>query len=72
MHVTFFYAALFGLMFVALSVRTLRLRAKLGIAIGDAGSTQMLRAIRPSNFADPPSLLPSLSFTSRNHRRCRH
>jgi uncharacterized protein len=44
MHITFVYAALFGLLFVALSVRTLRLRVKLGIAIGDAANQQMLRA----------------------------
>ena len=53
MHVTFFYAALFGLLFVALSVRTLRLRVKLRIAIGDAANQQMLRAIQVhSNFAE--------------------
>ena len=44
MHITFVYAALFGLLFVALSVRTLRLRVKLGIAIGDAANQQMRRA----------------------------
>jgi uncharacterized membrane protein YecN with MAPEG domain len=43
MHITFVYAALFGLLFVALSVRALRLRVKLGITIGDAGNQQMLR-----------------------------
>jgi uncharacterized membrane protein YecN with MAPEG domain len=37
MHITFVYAALFGLLFVALSVRALRLQVKLGITIGDAG-----------------------------------
>jgi len=45
-HITFFYGALFGLLFVALSVRTLRLRGKLGIAIGDAGNQRC-----PQNIA---------------------
>jgi uncharacterized protein len=53
MHVTIHYAALFGLLFVALSMRSLRLRVKLGIAIGGAGNQQMLRAIRiHSKFAE--------------------
>lgn len=40
MHVIYFYAALYGLLFVALSIRTLRLRVKSGIAIGKfAGSS---------------------------------
>jgi uncharacterized protein len=65
MHVTFLYAALFGLLFVALSVRTLRLRVKLRIAIGDAGNQQMLRAIRVhSNFAEyVPLALLLIYFT---------
>ncbi|HMD28878.1 MAG TPA: hypothetical protein VKH13_09945 [Steroidobacteraceae bacterium] len=46
MQITFVYAALFGLLFVALSVRALRMRVKLGITIGDAGNQQMLRALR--------------------------
>ena len=53
MTITSFYAALFGLLFVALSVRTLRLRGRLRIAIGDAGNVQMLRAMRVhANFAE--------------------
>ena len=53
MQITFVYAAIFGLLFVALSVRALRMRVKLGITIGDAGNQQMLRAIRVhSNFAE--------------------
>jgi uncharacterized membrane protein YecN with MAPEG domain len=65
MHITFLYAALFALLFVALSVRTLRLRVKLGIAIGDAGNQQMLRAIRVhSNFAEyVPLALLLIYFT---------
>ena len=47
-----FYAALLGMLFFVLSVRTLRLRRKLQIAIGDAGNQQLLRAMRiHSNFA---------------------
>jgi uncharacterized protein len=47
------YAALFGLMFVALSLRTLRLRRSLKIAVGDAGNPAMLRAMRVhANFAE--------------------
>jgi uncharacterized protein len=65
MHVIFLYAGLFGLLFVALSVRTLRLRGKLRIAVGDAGNQQMLRAIRVhSNFAEyVPLALLLLYFT---------
>jgi uncharacterized membrane protein YecN with MAPEG domain len=60
MHVLSLYAALFALFFVVLSVRTLRLRRKLRIAIGDSGSETMLRAMPVhSNFAEyvPLSLL---------------
>ena len=47
------YAALLALLFLGLSVRTLRLRRSLKIAVGDAGSTQMLRAMRAhANFAE--------------------
>ena len=60
MHVVFLYAALLALLFVALSIRTLLMRRKLQIAIGDAGNQSMLRAMRVhSNFAEyvPLSLL---------------
>lgn len=60
MQVVSIYAALLGLLFIALSVRTLRMRRKLGIAVGDAGNETMLRAMRVhSNFAEyvPLSLL---------------
>ena len=47
------YAAILGLLFVALSVRTLRLRRNLRIAVGDGGNARMLRAMRVhSNFAE--------------------
>ena len=60
MYVTPFYAALLALMFFLLSVRTVRLRRELRIAIGDAGNQQMLRAMRVhANFVEytPFSLL---------------
>ena len=60
MHVLPVYAAIFALFFVALSVRTLRLRRNLRIALGDSGNERMLRAMRVhSNFAEyvPFSLL---------------
>ncbi len=47
------YASLLAIIFVALSVRTLRLRRSLKIPIGDAGDSRMLRAMRVhSNFAE--------------------
>ena len=53
MNITSIYAALLALLFVGLSVRTLRLRRSLKIAIGDGGDKTMLRAIRVhSNFAE--------------------
>lgn len=53
MRIVFLYAAVLGLVFVALSVRTLRLRRRLRIAIGDRGDETMLRAMRVhSNFAE--------------------
>ncbi len=55
-----FYAAMLALLFVGLSVRTVRLRRRLQIAIGDSGNQVMLRAMRVhSNFAEyvPISLI---------------
>jgi hypothetical protein len=47
------YGAILAIGFVGLSVRTLRLRRTLNIAIGDAGNPIMLRAMRVhSNFAE--------------------
>ena len=54
------YAALFALFFVVLSLRIVRLRRGLRIALGNKGNETMLRAIRVhSNFAEyvPFSLL---------------
>jgi uncharacterized membrane protein YecN with MAPEG domain len=53
MRIVPLYAALLALLFVALSVRTLRLRQRLRIAVGDAGDKMMLRAMRVhANFAE--------------------
>ena len=60
MHIVVLYAALLALLFVALSIRTLLMRRRLRIGIGDAGNEAMLRAMRVhSNFAEyvPLSLL---------------
>ena len=47
------YAAALALFFVGLSVRTLGMRRRLKIGIGDAGNPAMLRAMRVhSNFAE--------------------
>jgi uncharacterized membrane protein YecN with MAPEG domain len=54
------YAALLAVLFVALGVRTLLLRRRLGIGIGDGDDPAMLRAIRVhANFAEyvPMALL---------------
>jgi uncharacterized protein len=53
MLITPFYAALLALLFVYLSVRTLRTRKILKIAVGDNGNQQMIRAMRVhANFAE--------------------
>jgi uncharacterized protein len=60
MLVTPLYAALLGLVFVALSTRTLLLRRSLSVAIGDGNSPVLARAARVhSNFAEyvPISLI---------------
>ena len=54
------YAALLAIMFVVLSIRTIRQRRKLKIGLGDAGNKDMQRAVRVhANFAEyvPFSLL---------------
>ena len=52
-HIVSLYAALLAFAFVGLSIRTLRLRKRLRIVIGDAGDTSMLRAMRVhANFAE--------------------
>ena len=67
MYITPFYAAILALLFFVLSVRTLRVRRRLQIPIGDAGNPEMLRAMRVhSNFAEyvPISLLMVFLFES--------
>jgi uncharacterized protein len=54
------YTAIFGWVFVALSVRTLLLRRSLGVGLGDGDQPMLARAVRVhSNFAEyvPISLL---------------
>ena len=51
--ITPLYAAIIGLVFVVLSVRTLLLRRRLGIAIGTGEDPELTRAMRVhSNFAE--------------------
>ena len=54
------YAAILALLFMVLSIRTVQMRRRFKIGIGDAGNNAMLRAMRVhSNFAEyvPLSLL---------------
>ncbi len=58
--ITPLFTAVLSLIFILLSIRTLRLRRKLKIAFGDSGNLEMLRAIRAhGNFSEyvPLSLL---------------
>ena len=53
MPVTPLYAALLGLMFIALSIRTIRLRRRYRVAIGDGRKALLQRAMRVNaNFAE--------------------
>lgn len=53
MQIVPLYASLLALLFVALSIRTLRMRHKLKVSLGDAGNEALLRAVRVhSNFAE--------------------
>lgn len=63
MNVTPFYAAILSLLFFILSVRTIRLRRELRIAIGDANHSRLQRAIRVhANFAEYAPLTLLLTF----------
>jgi len=63
MNVTPLYAALLTLLFVSLSARTLRLRRRLRVAVGDGGHPQLLRAMRVhANFAEYAPLALLLIF----------
>ncbi len=53
MHIIALYAPLFGLLFFVLSLRTIRLRRKLHVGVGDGGHPELLRATRAhANFAE--------------------
>jgi uncharacterized membrane protein YecN with MAPEG domain len=53
MLITSLYAAILAIAFVVLSIRTIRIRRRQKIAIGDAGDATMMRAIRVhANFAE--------------------
>ncbi len=53
MHIIALYAPLFGLLFFVLSLRTIRLRQKLQVGVGDGGNAELLRATRAhANFAE--------------------
>jgi uncharacterized membrane protein YecN with MAPEG domain len=53
MQVTPFYAAILALVLLVLSVRTIGLRRRLRIALGDGGHAEMQRAMRVhANFAE--------------------
>ena len=53
MHITAFYAALLAFLFIGLSVRTVQMRHRFKIAIGDAANPAMLRAMRAhANFTE--------------------
>jgi uncharacterized protein len=57
------YAALLALIFVSLSLRTIRLRQRLRVAIGDGGDERLRRAARAhSNFAEYVPLALLLLF----------
>jgi len=52
-HVTAIYAGLFGLLFLALSIHVVVVRARAGIHHGDGDNVQLNRAIRShGNFAE--------------------
>lgn len=52
-EITAVYSALMALIFVVLSVRTLLLRRKLGVGVGDGGDGRLVKALRAhSNFAE--------------------
>lgn len=57
------YAAVLAILFVILSIQTIRARRKFQIALGDAGNAQMLRAIGVhANFAEYTPLAILLLF----------
>lgn len=67
--VTPIFAAILSLLFVFLTVRTLRLRRRFRIAVGDSGNLEMLRAVRAhGNFAEyVPLTLLLIYFVEQLH-----
>ena len=63
MTVTPVYATLLGLLFIALSLRTIRLRRKHRVAVGDGNNNDLRRAMRVhANFAEYVPLALLLIF----------
>lgn len=63
-----FVVAALGLMFIWLSIGVIRLRRKESIAIGDAGSENLKRAIRAqANFVEYSSIFLILLFFSESY-----
>ena len=62
-------AAVLSLIYLFLSVRTLRLRRKFQIGVGDSGNLQLLRAVRAhGNFAEyVPMALLLIYFVEQAH-----
>jgi uncharacterized membrane protein YecN with MAPEG domain len=63
MNVTPVYASILGLLFIGLSFRTIRLRRRLRVAIGDNDNAELRRAMRVhANFAEYVPLTLLLVF----------
>jgi uncharacterized membrane protein YecN with MAPEG domain len=63
MTVTPIYATILGGLFIALSVRTIRLRRRHQVAVGDGGNSELRRAMRVhANFAEYVPLALLLIF----------
>lgn len=63
MNVTPVYASILGLLFIALSLRTIRLRRRLRVALGDNDNAELRRAMRVhANFAEYAPLTLLLVF----------
>jgi len=70
MRATPIYAALLALVFVFLSVRTIQLRRRLRVAVGDGGDKVLARAMRVhANFAEYVPLALLLIYFVEMHTR---
>ncbi len=68
MPATPLYAALLALLFVALSIRTVRMRGKLRVSLGDGSQPAMTRAMRTqANFAEYVPLALLLMYMMERH-----